>query len=329
MVDNRVVTMRRLGLGVLAALVLAALGLNVVAYRHARAMTRLSARGERTPRPEALSVRQKLRVLATGATLPRPTNERTPADLALEFVSQRFRTADGLELEAWFVPRSEARGTILLFHGYADRKASLLDAALAFQELGYASLLVDFRGSGGSQGDATSIGYHEAEDVRAALAHARNRNHARPFVLFGASMGAAAVLRAVAQLHVVPDVLVLQYPFSKMSLTVARRFEAMGLPTFPAAPVLVFWGGWQQGFNGFRHNPLDYARAVRIPTLLMQGDRDDRVSMAEARAIYEKLAGRKRLEIFSGVGHQSLVQAQPAQWRRAVAEFVEPRTPRR
>jgi alpha-beta hydrolase superfamily lysophospholipase len=269
-----------------------------------------------------MSLGQKLSVLASGATLPRRVNERTPADVGLAFERQVFSTRDGPALEGWYVPRSEARGTVLMFHGYADRKAALLDAARAFHELGYASLLVDFRGSGGSSGDTTSIGYFEAEDVLAALAHATQRGAPRPLLLFGASMGAAAVLRAIGELGADSAALVLQYPFSRMSVTVARRFEAMGLPAYPAAPLLVFWGGVQLGFNGFRHNPVDYARSVRTPTLLMQGDRDDRVSLREAQQIFEALAGPKQLRIFHGMGHQSLVAAQPEAWRQAVSDFL-------
>ena len=42
----------------------------------------------------------------------------------------------------------------------------------------------------------------------------------------------------------------------------------------------------------------------------------------EAREIYDALAGRKQLRIFHGVGHQSLVRAQPDEWRSAVTELL-------
>lgn len=44
------------------------------------------------------------------------------------------------------------------------RKASMLPAAKAFHDLGYKVVLVDFRGSGGSTGEGTTVGYREAED---------------------------------------------------------------------------------------------------------------------------------------------------------------------
>ncbi len=303
-----------LGVGVFALL-------NGMAILHGRSMTRFSAAGTRTPRAQDLSAAQKLGVVLTGVNVPRRINEEDPSAWSLPFERETFETRDGLTLEAWRVPAPSARGSVVLFHGYADRKASLLREAQAFHEMGYECLLVDFRGAGGSDGNVTSIGYHEAEDVLAAVAHAQRLGRP-PLIVFGVSMGAAATLRAVT-LGASPDALVLQYPFATLREAITHRFAANGVPA-AIVPLFVFWGGVQQGFNGFRHNPAEYAASVAVPALLMQGDRDDRVSMSEARLILERLAGPKRLDIFEGVGHVSLLKAKPEQWTKTVSEFLLP-----
>lgn len=323
MPERRARVGRRRGARLLLAAALLGLGsVNLLAYRHAHAMTHFADSGARTPRPEQLSLARKLELLLSGPNVPRPRNDRTPADVGLLYERRAFLAEDGLALEAWLVPCEDARGTLVLFHGYADRKASLLSAARVFHDLGYAALLVDFRGSGGSAGASTSIGYHEALDVEAALRYARAAGLRPPHVLFGVSMGAVAVLRAVGDLALQPDALVLQYPFATLRAAVERRFAAMGLPPL-FAPLLVYWGGAQQGFDGFGHNPLAYARSVRAPTLLLQGDRDDRVSMAEAQAIYAALAGEKKLQVFHGLGHVSLLERQSELWTRTVGSFLD------
>lgn len=310
--------LRRSALGLAVALFVL---LNGMAIMHGRAMTRFSAAGTRTPRAQELSIAQKLGVVLTGVNMPRRINEEDPSAWSLPFERETFETRDGLTLEAWRVPVAAPRGSVVLFHGYADRKASLLREAQAFHELGYECLLVDFRGAGGSDGDVTSIGYHEAEDVLAAVAHQQRLQRPRPQIVFGVSMGAAATLRAVGVLHASPDVLLLQHPFATLREAVTHRFASNGVPA-AIVPLFVFWGGVQQGFDGFRHNPSEYAASVRVPTLLMQGDRDDRVAMSEARLILERLAGRKQFEIFEGLGHVSLLSARPEQWTKAVAEFL-------
>ena len=74
-------------------------------------------------------------------------------------------------------------------------------------------------------------------------------------VLFGKSMGAAAILRAVGVPRVKADRLVLENPFDRLVTTAGHRFGAMGLPAFPAANLLVFWGGVQLGLDGLAHAP--------------------------------------------------------------------------
>ena len=89
-------------------------------------------------------------------------------------------------------------------------------------------------------------------------------------MLYGASMGAAAVLRAAVG-TVAPRAVVLEAPFDRLVTTVVHRFEAMGflaMLALPGAAVLVFWGSVDGGFNGFAHNPADYAARVAVPTLV-------------------------------------------------------------
>src|SRR5262245_22522574 len=103
--------------------------LNALAYVHARSFTSFARSGRRTLDPEQMTFGQKLTVLVTGPTLPRPIIRETPANFDLPFETHRFRTRDGLTLEAWRLPRPDARGMVLLFHGYADSKSSLLTEA--------------------------------------------------------------------------------------------------------------------------------------------------------------------------------------------------------
>ena len=289
---------------------------------HAYSMTHFSQAGTRTPRPEELSLFGKANVLLTGVRIPRPVNETSPAEAGLPFEVHHFAGNEGIDLEAWYVPHANAKGLILMFHGYAACKAGLLPEGKALHELGYAILLVDFHGSGGSGGSDTSVGFDEATDVAAAVAYARSRWQYRRLLLYGQSMGSAAILRAFAAHGVKADAIMLECPFDRLLSTVENRFTAMGLPCFPLARLLAFWGGVQRGFPAFAHNPVDYAEHVQCPVLLLHGRDDPRVSEAQARRIFERFAGAKHLELFDGVGHGSLFAARPDQWTRSVIEFL-------
>jgi alpha-beta hydrolase superfamily lysophospholipase len=301
-----------------------------LAYQHAHAMThyvqnggwaRTSA-GTWTGRPESLSTLAKAKVLFGGVKIARPQFDATPASVGLDAESHTVAGPAG-GLTAWYVPHEDSRGVVLLFHGFGGCKARLLPEAKAFHELGFACFLVDFRGCGGSAGDTTTIGYHEAEDVAAAVAYVREQWPDQPIVLFGQSMGAAALMRAAGVLGVQADAIVLECPFDRMLSAVRARFRAFGVVSFPFAESLVFWGGAQLGFNAFRHNPVDYARGLCCPVLLMQGSVDRRIRPAETQAIYDQLPGEKELHFFEGLGHHSYVARRPEEWREQVEPFLK------
>ena len=285
-------------------------------------MTHFSEDGMRTPRPEDLSLGQKPEVLAFGVQLPKRKNDRTPRDLELPFETWKIPVEEGVVLEAWDVPRFDRRGIVAMFHGYQDRKSSVLAEARAFHTLGWEPVLVDFRGSGGSSGNVTSIGFHEARDVVAALREIRAQHPGEKLVLWGVSMGGAASLRAVGALHESVDALIVEAPFSTMRSAVVNRFNTMGVPTFALVDLFMFWGGYQQSFDAFAHNPIDYATSVKVPTLFLLGGDDKRVLRPEGWATFNALAGEKRFELFEGLGHQSLVRGQRSHWMEVVGDFL-------
>ena len=298
--------------------------LNILAYRHASAMLNYDSSAVRTASPRALSIGQKAQVLLCGASVPRPTNSRGPADLGLASETVRIKTDDGLSLEGWLLTPDHPRGTILMFHGYSASRSGLLNPSLAFNQMGFATLLVDFRGSGGSDGSATTLGYNEALDVAASWAYARTRKLPQPLVLYGQSMGGAAILRSVSALNVRPEAIIIESVFDEMLKTVRNRFELMGVPSFPGAELLVFWGGVRIGCCGFQHNPVEYARSCDCAALVLHGAQDRNAKCEEGEAVYASLPGRKKLVVFADAGHTSLYDADGKLWKTAVSEFLMP-----
>ncbi len=266
----------------------------------------------------------RIHLALDGVSIERPCENIHPDSLDLPYEVHDYPGGAG-RLAGWHIPHDHPAGLVVLFHGYGTCKARLLPEARAFHDLGYACFLVDFRGSGDSEGDRTSIGYHEADDVERTVAYVRGHWPGEPLILFGQSMGAAAILRARAVHGIDPDVVVLECPFDRLLSTVEARFAIAGLPAFPAAQLLVFWGGVQQGFNGFAHNPVEYARRTTCPALMLHGTEDKRVSCAQIQSIYRNLAGEKHLYFFKGIGHESYVSPRPEEWKECVARFLPSR----
>jgi len=305
-----------------AGLALAVLAVNAVAFMQARAMTQFSSSAARTSPPEELGPLETAGVLLTGVRIPRPRNQITPIDLGLPYQTIRIARSPDVTLEAWLVPADPRRPLVLAFHGYATSKADILPSARLLHDLGHEVLLVDFYGSGGSSGSGTSLGVKEARDVAATLAHARGQWPDRPIVLYGSSMGGAAVLRAIAREGARPDAVIVEATFDTLLHTTRNRFRSMGLPATPFAEVLLFWGGLQQGVDCFDLNPAEDARVVTGPALVLHAGEDRRVRLAEAERLRLGFRSRCRFRVYPGVPHTLIAAARPDEWSRDVGTFM-------
>lgn len=296
---------------------------NAVVYQHAKAMTDFVPVGERTASPEDLGVLDKLAVLLTGITLPRPEHDSDPGAHEMAYQSHYFDNATGHRLHAWHIPAEGSRAMVLMFHGYGGSAAAMLEHAAALHQLGHSVLLVDFFGAGLSSAAHTTVGVAEAADVAAAVRHSRVQWPELRVVLFGQSMGAAAVSRAVAQLGVVADGLVLESSYDSLLNTAKVRFRSMGLPDTPFAQWLLFWGGVRHGFDPFAMRPVDDVALIDTPTLILQGGADPRVPLAQVQAFAALDDHNTRTETFAAAGHVGMLHSEPARWRALVGRFIE------
>jgi dipeptidyl aminopeptidase/acylaminoacyl peptidase len=310
-------------LGIVAALVvLGAIALNLLAYRHAHAMMHFAPGGAKTEQAEALTAIGKLEVLLCGVNLPRPETTIPATILGPKAETIAIDGEHGVKLGAWYCPAEPSRPLVILFHGYGADKSATVPEARAFLAMNFPVLLVDFRGSGDSSESFTTIGFEEAEDVAAAVRYARGRFPASKVILYGQSMGASAVLRSVQSCGVQPDGIIVEAVFDRMLNTVRHRFEAMHVPSFPCAELLVFWGGHQFGFDAFAHNPVDYAASVPCPILFFHGSADPRARVSEARRVYEAIPGAKTFHEFAALRHEPAVKRFPGEWTGAVSQFL-------
>jgi uncharacterized protein len=296
---------------------------NVLASRHAHSMLHFTAAGARTLKPESLSFWTKARLLFVGVNVPRPESTLAPTVLAPRCRALSITGPDAVTLAAWYCDRGPETPLAIMFHGYTAEKSSLLGEAQGLLDLGMSVLLVDFRGSGGASESYTTIGVHEADDVVAAVAYAENRFSHTGTVLFGQSMGAVAILRAVHEGRVLPDAVIFEAVFDTMLNTVRNRFSVMNAPSFPAAELLIFWGGRQLGFDGFSHNPLDYAESLNCPALFLHGTDDPRAKLSEGRRVFAAAPQPKRFKIFASAGHESYVSVSPDEWKDSIRSFSE------
>lgn len=275
----------------------------------------------RNKRPEQMSSWEKTRMVFFGVDLSKPVLSTFP-EVAYEAVY--LKTSNGLRLEGWWIPAARrAKGAVILFHGYGSTKGAKLPEAMYFREQGYNTFLLDFRAHGNSEGHTCSIGYKESEEVKLAYDHVRSRG-AQPLILWGMSMGASAILKAVPQYKLQPDKIILEAPFATLTDAVKSRMWAVHLPGTPLAQVITFWGGIEQGFWAPGYKPAVYGQQMHVPVLLCWGRQDIRVMAYETNRIFGQLGStQKKLVVFERSGHQSFYRNETGKWKAAVNAFLQ------
>jgi pimeloyl-ACP methyl ester carboxylesterase len=315
--ENLILKLRKFSIRIVRVALVLFILMNIIAIFHAYKFTHfVDSRVEKTKSPNQLSLFSKVKTIVFGVNNPRPENDSKP--------KQAFETIfinNNKKIECWSIKSAKSKGTVILFHGFGGHKSTLLDKSNEFIKLGYNTMLVDFMGSGGSEGNQTTIGYFESEQVKSCYEYLVNKGE-KNIILFGTSMGAVAILKAIHQYDIAPSSIIIECPYGTMYQTVCARFHSMNIPTFPMAGLLTFWGGAVNGFWAFDHNPSYYAKSVKCPTLILYGELDEKVSIEETNEIFTNLNGNKVLKIYPKAGHENYLIQYHTEWANDITTFL-------
>ncbi|MEA2659538.1 MAG: hypothetical protein QOF64_2134 [Candidatus Binatota bacterium] len=182
----------------------------------------------------------------------------------------------------------------------------LVDLGTALAERGILALRFDFAYVGESDVKFEDITYSgEVDDLRAAYALVQSRRPGKTAIL-GSSMGGTVALMFAAQEPQVAALVTIAAPlhpenFPKRILTPAQiqKWRELGFTTYHG-----------QRLNASLLDDLEQldvvesARRIGCPVLILHGDADDVVPVAEAYELAACLTATKRLEIFKDTDHR-------------------------
>jgi hypothetical protein len=221
-----------------------------------------------------------------------------------------FRVGEGAVIGSRLYAASSRAPVILYFHGNGEIASDYDDIAPLYIARGMNLLVVDYRGYGRSTGTPTLTGM--IRDARDVFASARQQLEACGFQgrlwAMGRSLGSASALEIARSFGSQLGGVIVESGFADT----VGLFQRVGIPVRRHA-IPQAWA---------RFNVMAVAQ-VTIPVLLIHGERDMLIPLADGEALLEACPSvRKELVVIPGAGHNDILWAGTGQYMDAVTRFV-------
>lgn len=254
------------------------------------------------------------------------------ANIVPEFRDVSFYDIDKeINLKGWLFPSKGSTKTVIFAHGYGKNRLQFgektLDIVKALLGKGYNVLLFDFRNSGLSGGDKTSIGVFERKDILGAVKFARAQGSEK-IALLGYSMGASSSILAAGESDSI-DAVIADSPFSDLKEYLNTSLPVWSkLPSFPFNKTVILSVKLMSGIDPAKASPKEaLARFSPKPVLLIHSKDDKSIPVENSRELYDiysKAAGSSS-EFWetSGAGHVGSYEKYPDEYLKRVIEFLD------
>lgn len=253
----------------------------------------------------------------------------TGEEYGIEAVEHFVNTEDGLKIALYEVEVEGPKALIITLSGIEKPSGTaFMGHAAMFKQQGYASIMVEMRAHGRSEGDKICLGYKEPLDVAAALDYAKDKYQGIPIVIMGLSMGAGTAINAIAQYPEI-DALISLSAFSSCEETFSEIL-AQSMPPFVASilkPFLYTATFLRYGF-AVKNKPIKSIQMIGDrPALLMHTTEDSNVAYTNFLRLKAVAPTQVEFHTFDGDEHfiteEFLHPDQDERYSSIILSFIE------
>ncbi len=242
-------------------------------------------------------------------------------------VNDHFITnSKGQRLHAYGIPCQDAKGTVVLVHGYTGCSIQTLPhAKMYLEKFHFNVVMVDLAHHASSDGHVTGMGWPDRLDVLQWASEAnRYFDASLPVVLHGLSMGGACVVMCAEEglpscVKAVIDDSGFTSAFAEFSHEMKLK---MHLPAFPLLYAASLLCKIKEGWSFTEASAIKSLENVEIPLLVIHGDADTRVPVSEGKRIFATKKKNKEMWLVEGGTHINAITEQPEKYEQVVSEFL-------
>lgn len=268
-------------------------------------------------------------VLAVGLYLSSPARATigTPPGVLADARPVEIGTAAGGTLRGWWLQAPiKGGGAVILMHGVWNNRLYMVRRAQVLRANGFSVLLFDLQAHGESDGRRITFGRLEARGAADAVDFVHRTLPDERIGVIGVSLGGAAAVLGDRPLQI--DALVLESVYPDINAALTNRLRTgLGLVFRPVlAPLLSPVFQWLLppvlGATPDELRPIDRIATIAAPLLLAAGTDDDRTTLAESRALFDRAPRPKQFWPVSGAAHVDLERYDTNEYWRVVLPFL-------
>ena len=204
-----------------------------------------------------------------------------------------LKTEDGLNIIAYEAYEENPKGVVIFLSGIHNPSVTaFFHHGRMLKENGYASMFLEMRAHGESEGDMICLGYKEYMDTKAAVDYikAQDKYTDVPIVVFGVSMGGATAINSIGKIQEI-DGLISLSAYSSWEDIFADNMENMGIPkviTKIQKPFLKAYTIIKYGWDRRSVNPKKQIQNLGTrPALIIHSKQDSQVPLANFNRLME------------------------------------------
>lgn len=234
------------------------------------------------------------------------------------------QTSDSLLLKGYVLPADSARGTMILLHGISACKEQFWGFAHQINETGCNAVIFDQRAHGQSDGDYCTFGAKEKYDITKVLDEMERRGLAKPYGIFGNSLGGAIALQSLAQDQRLQFGIIESTFDTYPHVAMEYGADIVGFHSELLTDHVIARSGAIAGFDPFSIRPVEACKAITCPILMAHGTADDKIPFEFGQRNFEALASvDKKFVPIEGGGHSRLFRFEESGWPGEIEVFLK------